>query len=144
MICPNCGCEINDGSAFCPSCGVKLPDQPVYPSNAVYNSNMNTNMNNVSKSDNTGITAMVLGIVACACSVISLVVAWWLCIVGLVCGIIGVICGNKASKQPNVAYAKPGKILSIVGLCVSGAVCAFVVVMICWVLLVAGAAYALY
>ncbi len=78
MICPNCGREINDGSTFCPSCGAKMPEQPMYSASPVppqppmgqpvyYSGNMNTNVN---KPDNTGLVAMVLGIVACASSVL--------------------------------------------------------------------------
>lgn len=142
MICPNCGREINDGSAFCPSCGAKIPVQPMYSANPVppqptqpvyYSSNMP-----VSKPDNTGLVAMILGIVACTCSLVSLAFAWWLCMLGLICGITGVVFGVKAGKQPNIPYAKPGKILSIVGLCISGAVCVFIVLVTCWTLLVMG------
>lgn len=146
MICPNCGREINDGSTFCPFCGAKMPEQPMYSASPVppqppmgqpayYSGNMNTNVN---KPDNTGLVAMVLGIVACTCSLVSLAFAWWLCILGLICGITGVVFGVKAGKQPNIPYAKPGKILSIVGLCVSGAVCIFIVLMTCWAMFVMG------
>lgn len=155
MICPNCGREINDGSTFCPSCGAKMPEQPMYSASPVppqpqppmgqpvyYSGNMNTNVN---KPDNTGLVAMILGIVACACSLVSLAVVWWLCILGLICGITGVIFGVKAGKQPNIPYAKPGKILSIVGICVSGAVCVFIVLMMFWVMFFMGSfAAALY
>lgn len=148
MICPNCGREINGGAAFCPSCGAKMPDQPMYSANPVppqtgqpvyYSGNMSMN-----KPDNTGLVAMILGIVACACSIVSLVIAWWLCIVGLICGIIGITFGVKAGKQPDIPYAKPGKILSIVGLCVSGVVCLFILALVCWMMMVVGSWAALY
>lgn len=30
-VCPNCGAEIESGSAFCSSCGAKLPEKPIEP-----------------------------------------------------------------------------------------------------------------
>ena len=30
-VCPNCGAEVEIGSAFCSTCGAKLPEKPVEP-----------------------------------------------------------------------------------------------------------------
>lgn len=62
------------------------------------------------------VTALVLGIISCVCSV-CYIVGW---IIGLVCGILAIIFGVKARKQTPGGMATAGFVLGIVGTSLCG------------------------
>ena len=69
-------------------------------------------MENQSKNNGMSIASLVLGIVGCA-------LAWFIPLIGIVCGIVGIILavkGKKASAPGKTGMAVAGLVLSIISL----------------------------
>lgn len=103
MKCSKCGAELANNAISCVSCGTFLG----------YNNNYNSqNVNVVSRNNNGGNGALVLGILALIFDVLTCLI-FPLGLISLIMGIIGVILG---SKNKGIPKADTGKTLSIIAL----------------------------
>lgn len=68
------------------------------------------------------VAALVLGILACVLSVVSIFAFWWLAIVGLILGIVAVVLSAKSKKQTGSwsGFAITGLITGIIGIVIGG------------------------
>ena len=127
--CPECGKEISDKADSCIYCGYPMasnikstttssfyPNTQPEPEEKTSGGSSNTSQETVQnpvqpENPNKGkdTAAFVLGI----CSLVCILVSSWL---SLPCGIVGLVLGKEAEK----GLGKAGRIMSIVGIAVSG------------------------
>jgi hypothetical protein len=103
MICPKCGAELNDGSAFCPRCGTQI--NPVMP-----------NVAGSGKKRGTSTAAIVLGVVggvldlpsalcsgACAAGLTDSDTGNFYFVWGIIIAVITIIFSCLAKAKPTLA-----------------------------------------
>lgn len=79
-----------------------------------------------------GIPGLVLGIISTLCGILCFVLTDWLCIPGLIVGIIGIVLSSKALKGDGKGIPATGLVLSIIGVILA------IVVLVIWILTIAG------
>lgn len=106
MFCKTCGNNLEENTKVCPACGSV---QQVFDNSLINNNDDYSSINKSSKNDkiNLSIAAFTLGIS-------SVLLSFTCCIpINLICGIVGIILGIISIKSSK-------KVLSIVGICLSG------------------------
>lgn len=112
MFCPNCGANVNNGSAFCGSCGSNLQQQnnSMMQNNNMPQNNMPQNNPTYQNGNNLNSETNKSAIISLVLSVIALFIFGFLCIPGI-------IYGFKATKEIEQTKEK-GKALAIIGIVV--------------------------
>lgn len=106
MQCRNCGKVLNQGEKFCNNCGEKVENETSFAFENDSNQ-INSNINNIAKSDNKRDISKIIGI-------ISLVLVFIFQIFTIPLSIVGLVFGIKSFKQDR--NNKTGMILNIISL----------------------------